>query len=191
MNDGERAARWFVLLQPTSASPEWDELLAELGPLTGGSGDSVPHVTVAYGQGAAAIGDVAAATRALRGDAVSIQAEGTPVFREGPAMHFPWTIAQPVARSENLRPWYEATWNTLYGLGLVKEWPRQPWQQWQPYVTVMRGGEGRPAPDEAAREAALRVLLDKQRAVDFVTEQLWVSRLEDGQFRHVTSVLLA
>jgi hypothetical protein len=191
MNGSDVTARWFMLLQPVEASPSWNDLLAELEPLTGGQGDTVPHVTVAHGQGRTTIADVAAAARTLRGAGVSVRANGAPVFWAGPAMHFHWTIAQPVARSEGLRPWYEATWSTLHGLGLVAEDERwQPWQQWRPYVTVVRGGEGRPAPDEATREAALRVLLAKQHAVDFVTEQLWVSRLEHGRFQPVTSVLI-
>jgi hypothetical protein len=141
----------------------------------------------------AASEDVAAALGTLRQSAgsaavVPVEGAGEPVFWEGAAMHFQWTIGQRVTRSEGLRPWYEAIYSTLHTLGLVREWD---WERWRPYVTVLRGGEGRPVPDEVARAKALRVLRARRRAVDFMTEQLWVSCLEDGQFRRVASVQLA
>ncbi|HEV2126353.1 MAG TPA: hypothetical protein VGW38_26650 [Chloroflexota bacterium] len=178
-------ARWFVLVQPVQASSEWQELLTELEPLTGGKGDGVPHVTVVHGRGTAAIEDVAAAVESLRGELVPVRAEGEPVFWHGPQMHFQWTMAQPVAKDEDLQPWYERICSGMHGLGLVKEWS---WESWKPYVTVLRGGEGRPFPDTAARQRALQVLHARVSAVDFTIEQVWASRLHAGQFHRVASL---
>lgn len=188
MSEAEQAtqtARWFVLVQPVQASREWQELLTELEPLTGGKGDDVPHVTVVHGQGTASIEEVAAAVEALRGEQVLVRAEGEPVFWQGPQMHFQWTVAQPVAKDEHLRPWYESIRSAMYGLGLVKEWS---WEGWKPYVTVLRGGEGRPFPEGTTREHALQLLRERASAVDFTIEEVWASRLYAGQFQRVASL---
>lgn len=174
--------RWYAMLALDEPLPEaYVAFGTAIAVATGGTLFPHPHVTVAYLEGVADVGEVARSLQRLWGPGMNLRAEGLFSFWDHPHPLFGYTLSVRVAPDDDLYRWHVSIVDAARQVGLV---PLFSWEEQHLHLRVVEHMAVAPA-------EALRLVGPDSHGLTVAATQLWVTRLRRKRFRTCLRMQLA